>query len=516
MADEYEKYAWKEREPGVWSRACDEAEIMYATVAKVWAGTGRKFFYMTGHVRLDITSYSSHEVDTALTKAWLALRYHHPTFAAQVVLDSTTMTFDKVYREEVGDWVQRTLVHVEDGQTGKEFSNSDPPAPDEATLFVTHPRKEEGVEEGAVIRRDLVFRSPHDIIDGVGTLQLFNKLASLIADALSNGSGWAAPKPDGSETKKLSPPFRVAANVPKQPSAGVQQRITDMAALATTPPPKVEVIGLPLIGEDNNAVVPGKHQRVDLTMGTDATQRLMTKAKEMGVTPTHLFHAAIAVVLRNMQERRDSARLVQYWSYTLVNDRPGCVAPYDGPEYADAVYHSVSGERLTVEMEVPAKSNSNDGDSSATKDDKGLFLRVTEQMRAFYQAVKDDKDHYAVAPYIATNATPALPPAHLLQPGGPTPPVPPPKKLPSVSISSLGRLDGVVAARQGGDVEVRDPWVTGEELGNGVGVFLGTHRGEMSLSAAYNDAWRGREEVLGYLGRCVGIVGEALDLDLLV
>lgn len=63
---------------------------------------------------------------------------------------------------------------------------------------------------------------------------------------------------------------------------------------------------------------------------------------------------------------------------------------------------------------------------------------------------------------------------------------------------------------------MRDPWVTGEELGNGVGVFLGTHRGEMSLSAAYNDAWRGREEVLGYLGRCVGIVGEALGLDLLV
>lgn len=48
--------------------------------------------------------------------------------------------------------------------------------------------------------------------------------------------------------------------------------------------------------------------------------------------------------------------------------------------------------------------------------------------------------------------------------------------------------------------------MTGEELGTGLGLFLGTFRGEMELSAAFNEAWHTAEEVHGFLDRCERIV----------
>lgn len=42
-----------------------------------------------------------------------------------------------------------------------------------------------------------------------------------------------------------------------------------------------------------------------------------------------------------------------------------------------------------------------------------------------------------------------------------------------------------------------DPWVTGEELGTGLGLFLGTFKGELSFSIAYNDARHNIEEARG-------------------
>ena len=69
----------------------------------------------------------------------------------------------------------------------------------------------------------------------------------------------------------------------------------------------------------------------------------------------------------------------------------------------------------------------------------------------------------------------------------------------------MGRTDGIVFPETGA-FSTRDPWVTGEELGNGLGLFLGTSRGELCLSAAYNDAWHTEADVERYLKRCKDVV----------
>ncbi len=127
------------------------------------------------------------------------------------------------------------------------------------------------------------------------------------------------------------------------------------------------------------------------------------------------------------------------------------------------------------------------------------FERILVHMRDYYHRVRDDTDHYALAPYIWAAATPevALPAS--------TVSVPPPNPRPSVSISSMGLIDHIIGLEHG-PIDVYNPWVTGEELGNGLGLFLGTFRGELCLSAAYNDAWHDKEEVEGFLSRCEEIV----------
>jgi hypothetical protein len=75
----------------------------------------------------------------------------------------------------------------------------------------------------------------------------------------------------------------------------------------------------------------------------------------------------------------------------------------------------------------------------------------------------------------------------------------------------MGKIDTVIQSTQG-NIEVYDPWVTGEELGNGYGAFLGTFRGRLCLSAAYNDAWHNKEETLEFLGRCKDIVFMSLNV----
>lgn len=69
-----------------------------------------------------------------------------------------------------------------------------------------------------------------------------------------------------------------------------------------------------------------------------------------------------------------------------------------------------------------------------------------------------------------------------------------------------------MASQLGGGIEVHNPWVTGEELGNGLGLFLGTFRDELELSAAYNDAWHDRGEVEDFLERCQRVVDRGFSL----
>ncbi|CAI4220098.1 unnamed protein product [Parascedosporium putredinis] len=455
MAFSNDQYEWCETEPMVWTRSVDEVELFYAALAEQWRGTGRMFFAMTGHISItvdapvDWCSDMESAVDIALQHAWLALRFDHPTIGARVVRDSRLGGgFTKTYHTLIDAidqraWLDQTLVKISTGQTGAEWANSDPPAPVYPTLFVVSPPAVAPSPGSARkrIRRDLVIRSPHDIMDGIGTLMLLNNL----------------------------PPYRIAAGVPPTPTTAQTARLQALAEEKRSAALGVELLTVPL---SSTEVVPGKHQRVAITLPVQETARILAKGRELGATVTHIFHAAIPMAMRDIQDPAAEARRVRYVNYILRNERPSCVYPYSTDLHPASVYHSVSGGSLMVDLTVPR------ADSAGSSADEQVeeYGRIVSKMKDFYFGVKTDAEHAHIAPS-----------------------------------SGLGPIDPIIVPSKG-PFEMHDPWVTGEELGTGLGVFLGTYRDRLTLSAAYNDAFHDEAKVQDFLERCKDIVYRGLGI----
>ncbi|KAL4724633.1 hypothetical protein ACLX1H_008075 [Fusarium chlamydosporum] len=452
----HRNYNWQQTEPGLWQRHIDEIEEFYSAMVVLYEGSGRMFFGITGHISLTFKSTKNpssenaeREVDQALRKAWLALRYDHPTLASQATQNPETGDWVKTYKKLGGGadenaWIDKTLVHITNGQTGNEWANSDPPAPRVPTMFVLHLPAEYPDDGSQAIRRDLVLRSPHDIIDGIGTLMLLNNFITLAAEAYEQGETYEPPTLDGSEASNLSPSYRIAANIPEQLSQVQIDRLEAMAAqkAAVASDPSVKILALPF---RKGASVPGRHQRVALTFTKEETEQLLSACKTVKATPTHVFHTAAAIVVRDLQDRPAETKTVRYINYILQNERPKCSEPYNSTKHPAAVYHSVSGQSLVVDMDLHPKDQ-----ASEVAVRKEEFHAVLETIKDFYLAVKQDKEFYILAPTMFSQLTPALP-------SSPRPlPIPPPKTHPSVSISSMGRVEAIVTPEIN-SISARDP-----------------------------------------------------------
>ncbi|KAJ4303097.1 hypothetical protein N0V90_001988 [Kalmusia sp. IMI 367209] len=472
----YPDYTWR-KNGSLWQRDIDEAENFYTCLAEAWKGSGRMFFAITGFLTLSLEvpgSWPSVEIETkieaALPQAWLKLRYDHPTIASRVEYDHERRRYIKSYRplddtssvSEADAWLQRTFVPLELDVSGLEWCNADPPAPAYPTLFVISSPKES--DSDSVVRRDLVIRSPHDIMDGIGTLLLLNNLMAHAARFYDHPESVHFP-PAGDEARNLSPPLRVAASIPSTLPPNSQQRLQEVVTKNVTLRTEFDLLTVPFAQE---TLLPSKHQRTSIEISQAETQTILQGCKQLGATVTHAYHAAIALALRDTHAPSSQTKTKRYISYILVNERPNCTGPYAAPKHPATVYHSVSGPSLAIDLQTP----SSPVDPAAQP--RAEFLRVVDAVKEYYEAIRSSPSALELAPAFWALRTPAA--AHAAGRAPDEVPVPPPNPAPSVSISSMGVVDRIVAPRHGA-FSVRDPWVCGEELGTGLGVFLGTWEG---------------------------------------
>jgi hypothetical protein len=508
--DSSNEYAWTETSPGRWERDIDEIEQFYTTLAKLYEGSGRMFFAITGHISLSIPVPQGREleeecrlVEEALRKGWTRLRYDHPTIGARTEYDARRQKCVKVYETFSIDtqqrtWMDETFYTISPGVTGADWCNSDPPAPKVPTLFMITPPTPSS-EESRTVRRDVIFRSPHDIIDGIGTLQLLNNLFKHVSEAYILQDSFRFP-PLNSEVANLSPSFRVAANLLSTPTQAQRVRFDEESSFNTFSRQGCEVIGIPF---KHGAMIPGKHQRVALTLSQEQTTKLLQACRRVDASVTHIIHAAIAMSMRDMQEQTADARKVRYISYCLINERSRCIPPFETPKHAVAVYHSVSGKNLVVDLVVPAMTAFDGGTTDRRREE---FKNVVKNVESFYRENQQDTERIQLVPLHIALKTPPYPAGS--NSIGP-PQVPAPNMLPSVSMSSFGVIENFINPAQG-HFKVYNPWVTGEELGTGLGVYLGTWKGQLCVSAAYNDAWHDESETLEYLRSCINLAVEGL------
>ncbi|KAJ5600796.1 hypothetical protein VI817_001773 [Penicillium citrinum] len=493
-----EAFSWQQTAPGRWERDIDEVEQFYTTLARRFVGTGRTFFAMTAHVSLYIPDESEIEESRAieaLQKAWTYLRHDHPTIASWVEYNHELKRCRKIYHQLPKDnleqykksWLDETFQMVTDTQSGQDWCNSDPPVPKLPTLFIVK-RRELEKQRVAI---DIVLRSQHDIIDGIGSLHLMGNLIRHAARAFDKPDTFMVPD-FGDEWKRLSPPLRMAADIPETLTPKREARFKKIIDHNTLLRKKAEISIIPFRAGRS---IPGTHQRVAFDISPDISSRILLACKGIQASVTHVYHASIAIVIRDILERRSTKRPVRYISYSLINEREHCKPPFSTSDHAAAVYHSVSGQSMAIDLDVPDRSAKPPSEIEIRRE----MLRVIDQVKVYYLAIKNDEEHISMVPSYWQLSTPEYPV------GKEDPPVPPPNPTPSASISSLGVIDKLIPAQQG-PFEIDNPWVTGEELGTGLGLFLGTFRGRMCLSAAYNDAWHDEIEVMNFIEKCHSLV----------
>ncbi|ROT41156.1 hypothetical protein SODALDRAFT_113169 [Sodiomyces alkalinus F11] len=495
----YERFVWRQTEPGVWQRGVDELEYYYSSQLLAYQGATSKPLYLISHLVLQFdqpadSSVSSQDAEAraneALRKAWDTLRYNHPTIASQVVRDAETGDLAKVYRNNDPAAFASTFVVLPSHTDADEWANSDPPAPALPTLFVIPTP----TEADRPIRRELFLRVGHEIIDGVGLAIFFGNLVKLVAKAYEQGADFVVPTCDGSEVSRLSPPLRVASNMPAKGTEAQQKRLAGFGAewAATQAPAGTRTLTIPY---KKGETVPGPSQVAAATLSAEKTSQLAAACKAAGVSITHAYHAAVPMVLLDLHESERGADPVpmRYSSLMPRNERPACLPPYNTAEHPAALYHSVSPLFMPVDVTLPAAGDEA-GASPATR--RSQYRDVLQTLKGYYESFRKDPDFVFLGFQIWGNLFP-LPP---LGAAGP-PPVPPFNPEPGVGLSSMGKVDAFIPAREGA-VEVFDVWWTGEEAGATFNGGLVGFRGESTLTVAYNKAWHEKEEVVDFLKRC--------------
>ena len=503
------QYEWRETCSGRFERDLDEVELAYASLAKYYEGTGQSFFAITScletSLQLQLLSSTDVEsierrIDYAFQDAWYRLRKDHPTLASYVEYDLPTKRCKKVYESFEGDsdriakWLESSFNIIDSGQSGVDFANSNPPIQKHAKLFLVKPSAEASSSD--ILRRDIVFRSPHAIIDGIGTLMLLDNLMAHVAQAFRSHEAYPTFATRQEHLQKLSPPLRLAAAIPSEPSPAQLQLFAETRAAQKNIREDVELLSIPF---NRDATLPSTSRRTAIHMSRDEAQRLTARCKAQGLSITHAFHAGVVLAIYERLERQATERKVRYVNYCLVNLRTQCLPPYNSASHAASVYHAGPGNSLVIDLIVPAK-----GPPTQKRPESCSFGPVATQIKDYYLGVKSDPNFVPMIPLFFKVLTPPYP-------EGPCSKVPPPNQKPSVSISSMGVIDKIIQADRS-PFTVDAPWVTGDEYGTGVGVFLGSWRGEMTMSAVFNVAFHEEDKIAGFLGNVKRIVFAGLGI----
>lgn len=512
-AEIYPELEWRQMGPKRWERGVDEIEEFYHTIAQAYAGTGRMFFGMTGFITCSVPvgSHQNHDevslrVDDALRQAWLRLRLDNPTLASWVEYDSSAKKLRKTYQScsdkaAQDDWMRKSFKLTKIELSDYDWANNDPPAPRIPTLFVLDSAQDR--EQRDAVKRSLVLRSPHEIIDGMGSLRLLDNLFRHASQV------YPAATPDDrlefdDEASKLSPAFRTAAQIPHTMTDDQSSRLQQTLRRNQTLRDGATVSTLPF---HSGPTLPGVHKRIAVTLSSDHTVLVSAACKKLGATVTHAFHAAIALALRDLQPTQTLPHNVRYIGYCLIDYRAQCKDFVRDEQtglhqHPVSVIHSSSGAGFVVNL--PGPTTTGKLDAQTRKEEFAEALKVT---RDYYIFVRTNPDGLAWAPHLFASGIPKLSEAILS--GVEIADVPAPDLETSVTLSSMGVVDKIIE-HEHGVFRLDDPWVTGEELRTALGCFLSTWRGKLTFSATYNDAWHDKESVKLFLKNCERIVLEGL------
>ena len=487
-------FQWQQpAQHGCWERDIDECDRFYKSLSRgegCYPVTATASFATLPSGEAADSEETPGRIEAALQKAWVMLRWEHPTLGSFIEQDHDSGWWKQRYvsfadAEAQDRWVRSTFKVVDTaGASAHQWFNENSAPIELANLNLV--RSRDNKETGGTV----FLKCPHDVTDGIGVLQLLSQLFNHAALAYEQGAEYTLPE-WGRETARLAPCLRVAAGIPSVLSEAQSIRLEEIQARNGSIYNHPRLLSLPPSSTTSQSKIP----RRALSVPKDATQDILRRCKlvDQDVNVTHVFTAALTAALSELQPRGEERYAVRYVNHALINLRPFCPAPYDGPDHAAAACHTVSAQALGVDLFVPGAT-----------DDVLLgnaLPRVARSVRDFYESIRPlpcagQHEQILFAPSVFQSLTPP--------PGTDPHAVSEPPFCP-VALSSLGRADNVVAKRHG-LFTLTSVSAFSEPMGAGVALFLGSWDGELEISGVFDTRYHDPGYIERFLLRVIACV----------
>ncbi|PYI11249.1 hypothetical protein BO78DRAFT_446160 [Aspergillus sclerotiicarbonarius CBS 121057] len=431
------------QESGYWRRPLDCHDQFFQLIGNAAKPLGREHWLSLGFIQLTFSPTTC--IIPRLHAAWKAMRVRYPDIAAE--LHPTEKRYHPLQSpSDLQTWCNLTFHIPNDIHSAEELSQQLRIGPPHMTCHwipTTH---------------QLVFISTHWRIDGHGF--------ALFLDQFLHELESPTPLPttfDGSEASNLIPSLDIVLNNTPDPKPNpIRSHHAHAHALLTSYLDGQPSIGLPIPPERLTSP-PGRSLRASLLIPTQLTAILLTACRTQGITLTTALHAS--AIMHTVQANPTSSA-TRYISWMAVSLRKYCPPPFNGP------LHAISARVMGVPINVNARAS---------------WRELVSSIQGLYGVdwKKEILDEGIRGPFVEGSMEMFR--AELEADGtgdGATEP----------NFNSIGGLDGVIK-KQYGDVGIGDVGIIVQQVSKQVYLHAWGWRGEVCLSASFNEAYYTREEV---------------------
>ena len=447
--------SWKETAPGRFERPFDSIEMFFVALARGTAPINREHYSLNIAAKFQ-APFSSQDALRRFKNAWITMRYDHPEIAS--TMQGNTKVYETLDASGLDAWLQETFVVAADTASVEDLVASFQPRSLATVYFLPH-------------SREILIHTSHWRMDGIGGIHFLNNFFAAVAKPRSIEFG--------NEGRNLTPSRDEAASFVTagngRDESQIDQAATDLLATLTDNMPS---LGLPT---DPQAVMPQGTRRLEHRLDTTMTSRIVSACNAMNVTVTVAVHSAMIQATQQLASAETAGK--KYASWGLFSLRPGLPSPFN-----DTAAHATSVNVMGLPIVVSPTT----------------FSKNLPHLRHFYKQPLPTSAHSSLAPLM-------LPYSHKIVDLVSRPPGPDTPPLSEPVLSSLGVMDPYLDGGHG-EVEIEGFFLGGEIDTRQILCHLWTWRGEMVLSACYNEAFYEKRFVRGYLARTFAILLSGLGI----
>ncbi|KAM0264142.1 hypothetical protein ACHAQJ_000888 [Trichoderma viride] len=474
---------WHPSFAGVTSRPLDTLENFFKLLSDSGSPVDREHWAVSLALRINFKAPLTDPI-LYLRRAWLLTGRLHPTFTGSVVEDfnksgsetSPAKPFLTIRPFDADAWVSKTFVvrNSNSDRTSGENGDSNTTMPESASdLFAGILSNGTPTCHWLPTTQEVLLRSAHWRIDGIGMLMLAHSFLSSLASVLRNGLDCDLNSYDelvGSRllTRSLDDLTNAYVDEDSTPvfiQAAADELVGDFVQ-------GVPSIGLPAL-PGSESTLPGDSAREALRIDAPTTAAIIAACRTRKISVSSSVHAAI---IRATATYPQHPLAISYASFFPVDMRRRLPKPYDGPDYAVGMF--------SAGLPICVRDVLGDARGSGRKS----YEDIVQQLASAYSrdisrlTIDDDGNPVSmlevIAPYVRRTTKLFAAP---LPPGLP--------QIQNPDMSSLGNVEAYIQRSYGGDeqgLEVADFWLGTQMLSRSVQCHVWGFRDQLNIAGCFN------------------------------